>query len=147
MCGQMPGVAFSSPLESAPGKTFRPRSDWEPRHSGHPRDTCPLLLALTILCYSTFTFLGAVATSVWQLAAFRQLEGVGIGNEWSQQQFVGEREDGAVGADAEGEHENCHDGESGPPGLLRLAFPFGQSAIPAWMSQSSSESFTIRTYP
>jgi MFS family permease len=38
---------------------------------------------LTIICYSTFTFLGAVATSVWQLAAFRLLAGVGIGGEWS----------------------------------------------------------------
>ncbi|HLG15153.1 MAG TPA: MFS transporter [Blastocatellia bacterium] len=40
-------------------------------------------LMLTILCYSLFTFLGAVATSVWQLAAFRLLAGVGIGGEWS----------------------------------------------------------------
>src|SRR5712692_6008866 len=40
-------------------------------------------LMLTIICYSTFTFLGAVATSVWQLAAFRLLAGVGIGGEWS----------------------------------------------------------------
>jgi len=38
---------------------------------------------LTIICYSLFTFLGAVATSVWQLAAFRLLAGVGIGGEWS----------------------------------------------------------------
>src|ERR1700736_6625701 len=28
-------------------------------------------LMLTILCYSTFTLLGSVAMSVWQLAAFR----------------------------------------------------------------------------
>ena len=28
-------------------------------------------LMLTILCYSVFTFLGALATNVWQLAAFR----------------------------------------------------------------------------
>src|SRR5713101_414071 len=34
-------------------------------------------LMLTIICYSTFTFLGAVATSVWLLA------GIGIGGEWS----------------------------------------------------------------
>jgi MFS family permease len=40
-------------------------------------------LMLTIICYSTFTFLGALATSVWQLAAFRLLAGVGIGGEWS----------------------------------------------------------------
>jgi MFS family permease len=40
-------------------------------------------LMLTILCYSAFTFLGAVATSVWQLAVFRLLAGVGIGGEWS----------------------------------------------------------------
>jgi MFS family permease len=40
-------------------------------------------LMLTILCYSIFTFLGAVATSVWQLAIFRLLAGVGIGGEWS----------------------------------------------------------------
>src|SRR2546428_6469685 len=38
---------------------------------------------LTILCYSVFTFLGAVATSVWQLAIFRLLAGIGIGGEWS----------------------------------------------------------------
>jgi len=40
-------------------------------------------LMLTILCYSAFTFLGAVAGSVWQLAAFRLLAGIGIGGEWS----------------------------------------------------------------
>ena len=40
-------------------------------------------LMLTIICYSLFTFLGALATSVWQLAAFRLLAGVGIGGEWS----------------------------------------------------------------
>ena len=40
-------------------------------------------LMLTIVCYSIFTFLGAVATSVWQLAIFRLLAGVGIGGEWS----------------------------------------------------------------
>ena len=39
-------------------------------------------LMLTILCYSLFTFLGAVATSVWYLAAFRLLAGIGIGGEW-----------------------------------------------------------------
>jgi MFS family permease len=40
-------------------------------------------LMFTILCYSGFTFLGAVAANVWQLAAFRLLAGVGIGGEWS----------------------------------------------------------------
>lgn len=40
-------------------------------------------LMLTILCYSAFTFLGAMATTVWQLAIFRLLAGVGIGGEWS----------------------------------------------------------------
>jgi len=40
-------------------------------------------LMLTILCYSLFTFLGAFAASVWMLAAFRFLAGVGIGGEWS----------------------------------------------------------------
>ncbi len=40
-------------------------------------------LMLTILCYSLFTFLGAVSTSLWHLAAFRLLAGVGIGGEWS----------------------------------------------------------------
>src|SRR5262249_23179097 len=42
-----------------------------------------LTLMLTILCYSLFTFLGAFANSVWMLAAFRLLAGVGIGGEWS----------------------------------------------------------------
>jgi len=40
-------------------------------------------LVLTILCYSVFTFLGCVATSVWQLALFRFLAGIGIGGEWT----------------------------------------------------------------
>jgi MFS family permease len=40
-------------------------------------------LMLTILCYSAFTFLCAFATSMWQLAAFRLLAGIGIGGEWS----------------------------------------------------------------
>jgi MFS family permease len=40
-------------------------------------------LMLTILAYSAFTFLGAFSTSVWQLAAFRMLAGIGIGGEWS----------------------------------------------------------------
>src|ERR1041385_302873 len=42
-----------------------------------------LTLMLTILCYSLFTFLGAFATTVWMLAVFRLLAGVGIGGEWS----------------------------------------------------------------
>ena len=40
-------------------------------------------LALTILCYSVFTFAAALATSVAQLAAFRLLAGIGIGGEWA----------------------------------------------------------------
>jgi MFS family permease len=40
-------------------------------------------LGLTILCYSVFTLLSAFAASVWQLAAFRLLAGVGIGGEWA----------------------------------------------------------------
>ncbi len=40
-------------------------------------------LMLTILCYSLFTFLGCLATGVWQLAAFRFLAGMGIGGEWT----------------------------------------------------------------
>ena len=40
-------------------------------------------LMLTILWYSVFTFLGAVATNVWELAAYRLLAGVGIGGEWA----------------------------------------------------------------
>ena len=40
-------------------------------------------LALTILCYSVFTLLSAFASSVWQLAVFRLLAGVGIGGEWA----------------------------------------------------------------
>jgi MFS family permease len=40
-------------------------------------------LMLTILCYSLFTFLGSIATNVWQLAGFRLLAGLGIGGEWT----------------------------------------------------------------
>ena len=40
-------------------------------------------LMLTILCYSLFTFLGSVATNVWQLALFRFFAGAGIGGEWT----------------------------------------------------------------
>src|SRR5437879_8135619 len=38
-------------------------------------------LMLTILCYSLFTFLCALVTNIWQLAALRVLCGVGIGGE------------------------------------------------------------------
>jgi MFS family permease len=40
-------------------------------------------LMLTILCYSLFTLVSALATRVWQLALFRLLAGMGIGGEWS----------------------------------------------------------------
>jgi MFS family permease len=40
-------------------------------------------LTLTILCYSLFTFLGAVSTSVWSLGTCRLLAGFGIGGEWT----------------------------------------------------------------
>jgi MFS family permease len=40
-------------------------------------------LSLTIVFYSFFTFTGALATNVWQLAVFRMLAGVGIGGEWT----------------------------------------------------------------
>jgi len=40
-------------------------------------------LTLTILCYSIFTFTGALATGIWQLAIFRLLAGIGIGGEWT----------------------------------------------------------------
>jgi MFS family permease len=40
-------------------------------------------LTLTILCYSLFTFLCAVVTDIWQLAALRFFAGIGIGGEWS----------------------------------------------------------------
>jgi len=40
-------------------------------------------LVLTIVCYSLFTFAGAFAANVWQLAAFRLLSGIGIGGEWT----------------------------------------------------------------
>ena len=40
-------------------------------------------LMLTILCYSLFTFLGCAAATVWQLAIFRLLAGIGIGGEWT----------------------------------------------------------------
>jgi MFS family permease len=40
-------------------------------------------LSLTILCYSLFTFLSALAASVWQLGMLRLLAGFGIGGEWA----------------------------------------------------------------
>ena len=40
-------------------------------------------LILTILCFSIFTFLAALSTSVWQLASYRFLAGIGIGGEWA----------------------------------------------------------------
>lgn len=41
------------------------------------------VLALTILCYSLFTFLGCVAANIWELGFFRLLAGIGIGGEWT----------------------------------------------------------------
>ena len=38
-------------------------------------------LMLTILCYSLFTFMCALVTSIWQLAVLRVLCGIGIGGE------------------------------------------------------------------
>lgn len=40
-------------------------------------------LMLTILIYSLFTFLGCLASNIWQLAVFRFLAGAGIGGEWT----------------------------------------------------------------
>lgn len=40
------------------------------------------VLMLAILCYSIFTFLGALAQNWWQLAVFRLLAGFGIGGEF-----------------------------------------------------------------
>ncbi len=40
-------------------------------------------LMLTIIWYSTFTFLSALVSNVWQLAALRLLAGIGIGGEWA----------------------------------------------------------------
>jgi len=42
-----------------------------------------LVLMLTIVWYSVFTFLSALVTSVWQLAILRFLAGIGIGGEWA----------------------------------------------------------------
>src|SRR6202158_6013353 len=38
---------------------------------------------LTVVWYSVFTFLSALVTNVWQLAALRLLAGIGIGGEWA----------------------------------------------------------------
>jgi MFS family permease len=40
-------------------------------------------LMFTILCYSIFTLLCAIVSTVWQLAVLRLLAGIGIGGEWS----------------------------------------------------------------
>jgi MFS family permease len=40
-------------------------------------------LMITIVWYSTFTFLSALVTNVWELAALRLLAGIGIGGEWA----------------------------------------------------------------
>jgi len=40
-------------------------------------------LMITIAWYSVFTFLSALVTGVWQLAALRLLAGIGIGGEWA----------------------------------------------------------------
>lgn len=40
-------------------------------------------LALTILCYALFTFLGAFSRSVWELGVYRFFAGIGIGGEWA----------------------------------------------------------------
>src|ERR1700676_5292779 len=40
-------------------------------------------LMITIGWYSVFTFLSALVTGVWQLAALRLLAGIGIGGEWA----------------------------------------------------------------
>lgn len=41
------------------------------------------VLAATILTYAVFTGAAALAQSVWQLALFRLLAGIGIGGEWA----------------------------------------------------------------
>ena len=40
-------------------------------------------LSLTIVCYSVFTLACGLAATVWQLAVFRVIAGIGIGGEWS----------------------------------------------------------------
>jgi MFS family permease len=41
------------------------------------------ILIITVAIYTVFTGLSAVATSVWQLALFQMLAGLGIGGEWA----------------------------------------------------------------
>jgi MFS family permease len=41
------------------------------------------VLAFTVLVYAVFTGMAALSQSVWQLAAFRLLTGIGIGGEWA----------------------------------------------------------------
>jgi MFS family permease len=41
------------------------------------------VLAATTLCYAVFTGLAAVSHSIWELAVFRFLAGVGVGGEWA----------------------------------------------------------------
>jgi len=41
------------------------------------------VLAATIIVYSVFTGIAAVSQTVWQLAVFRLLAGIGIGGEWA----------------------------------------------------------------
>jgi MFS family permease len=40
-------------------------------------------LAMTILCYSLFTFLAGLGQNIWEVAICRLLAGVGIGGEWA----------------------------------------------------------------
>jgi len=41
-------------------------------------------LMVTILWYSTFTFLCCFSAQVWQLGLFRMLAGIGIGGRWEE---------------------------------------------------------------
>jgi len=41
------------------------------------------VLAFTVLVYAVFTGIAALSQSVWQLALFRLLTGIGIGGEWA----------------------------------------------------------------
>src|SRR2546421_9460426 len=41
------------------------------------------VMALTILCYSIFSGLTAVATDLWQIGALRFLVAMGVGGEWA----------------------------------------------------------------
>ena len=41
------------------------------------------VMAATIIVYSVFTGVAALSQTVWQLAAFRLLAGIGIGGEWA----------------------------------------------------------------